>query len=145
MTDTAITPAVVAADLRAAAAALRTHGWTRGEFWSRDTGCLCLVGAIKTGVHGTVPIGVGLAGKPRWLPNEIFRPDESARADAAQNAVTWYIRRHDLIEPDPDPSPECNCDAVDWNDNHCPSAGEAIQLLLDAAAELDTFTEAGVS
>lgn len=146
MTAPTVAPEITATDLRNATEKLRTHGWGRGQFWDRDTGCLCLVGAITTAVYGRVPTVPGIAAKPTWKPSWLLRPDQAARAKAAEKTVTRYIRRHDLLgdggEPDYDDDGRGyddggrGYDAVDWNDNKCERLDEAVALLLAVADEL---------
>jgi hypothetical protein len=137
VTAPTVAPEVTAADLRNAAEAIRRHGWGRGQFWSRDNGCLCLVGAIATAVYGRVPVVPGVAAKPMWMPSRLLLPSQKDRAKAAETAVTRYIRRHNLLDGDPDEIDiNRNYDAVDWNDEECSNGEQAARLMETIADEL---------
>lgn len=137
MTTATITPETIIADIYAAIERLRLHGWGQGQFWDPDTGRLCLVGAFVTGIYGAVPAVPGIADKPMWKPSQLLTDDQKARAKAAENAATGYIRRQGLLNDVANaPEQDRDYDTVDWNDHNCGSVDGAIALLLAVIGDL---------
>lgn len=128
MTAPTVTPAQIAADLRAAAPHVRDK-WTAGVFYNPATGRGCLSGWIATAIHGAPPVD----GNGVFRPSHIMTPDGRDRWTAAEDAVADYLAATDQLGGH---SPLV-VTASDWNDQMCAGGDEAAQVLADCAARLD--------
>jgi hypothetical protein len=134
MTAPAVTPAQVAADLRAAATWVRRN-WCAGAMYHPRTGAVCMVGAIAAGIYGRPPT----SGRtdPTFASN-VMSPEQRARWAAAEDVLNDYLARHDMLDGRVQPPV---VEATDWNDVFCQSGERAGEVLEAAAAEIDAARE----
>lgn len=108
------TVAQTIADLRGAANAIRTEGWTTGDFIDNQGG-LCTAGAILFAIGGETLAKCDAGTTDQW-----------ERYYAARNEVSDRLRYH-----------ECRGDVLHWNDKFCKSGDNAAQLLDTVATDIE--------